>query len=232
MWASLCGVRLRLLVAAGNYTETIGEPSSYAHGLVPSAGCYAYPASFLGLDNMISVSALAQVPIIGTTYTAFFSNRGANISAPGVDILSTWLQSVQYDVRSDGVSLASKQGTSMAAPHIAGAAALLASIMPNMTAYQIKQSILRTNGASGSSVNSASDSEFDLTASVNYQEDNKNILPSVGTEGRAYDDYVDYSVQEEYTPTSNGKSSSGCSSLSVGIIAAVTMLVLARKRMS
>ncbi len=208
-----------IVVAAGNYSETVGEPSSYAHGHVPSAGCYVYPASFLGLDNMISVSALAQMPLIGTTYTALFSNRGANISAPGVEIVSTWLQSVQADVRSDGVSLESKQGTSMAAPHVAGAAALLASVMPSYaTAYQIKRCILIGD-------------DLDVYASLRYQRDNFSSLPSVGTEGRAYDDYAYYS-EGEYVSTGNGNSSSGCSSLSFGIIAAVTVLMLARKRMS
>ncbi len=224
-----------IVVAAGNYKQTIGVPSTSAYGSVPGAGYYVYPASFRGLDNMISVSALDRIPIIGTTYTALFSNDGADVSAPGVDIVSTWLQSSSGNVRSDGVSLRSSQGTSMAAPHIAGAAALLSSINPNMTAYQLKQSIMRINGASGSSVKAASDSEFDLTASISYQESNKNVLPSVGKEGRSYDDYDDYETQE-YTETitdrDNGSSSSGCSSLSFGIIGAFAVLMLARKRMS
>ena len=219
-----------IVVAAGNYSETIGEPSLYAHGLVPSAGCYVYPASFLGLDNMISVSALAQVPLVGTTYTALFSNKGADISAPGVDILSTWLQSLRTKIKDDGVSLETKQGTSMAAPHIAGAAALLSSIMPNMTAYQVKQSILRRNGAYSSGVKSAADSAFDLTASISYQAENSSILPSVGTEGRAYDDYADYSISENVNP-GNSKSSGGCNGLALGF-AGLAVIILARKRMS
>ena len=224
-----------IVVAAGNYGETIGQPSSYAHGQVPGSGYYVYPASFRGLDNMISVSALDKVPLIGTTYTAFFSNKGADIGAPGVDILSTWLQSDTACIKSDGVSLKSDQGTSMAAPHIAGAAALLSSIKPNMTAYQLKQSILRTNGASGSSLKAAADSEFDLNASISYQKNNSSVLPSVGEEGRSYDDYDDYETQE-YTETiadrDKGSSSSGCSALSFGITGAFAVIVLARKRMS
>ena len=217
-----------IVVAAGNYRETVGQPSSYAHGLVPGAGYYVYPASFRGLDNMISVSALDKT--LGFTYTATFSNKGADVSAPGVSILSTWIQSSASDVRSDGVSLHSSQGTSMATPHIAGAAALLSSIRPEMTAYQIKQSILRMNGASGSSVSGASDTEFDLTASISYQENNGGILPSVGTEGRSYDDYDGYDVQE-YTPSSGGSSSSGCNGLAFRF-AGLAVIMLARKRMS
>ena len=218
-----------IVVAAGNYGETIGQPSSYKHGLVPGAGYYVYPASFRGLDNMISVSALDKT--LGYTYTALFSNTGADISAPGVDILSTWLQSASGSVRSDGVSLHSSQGTSMAAPHIAGAAALLSSIMPNMTAYQIKQSILRTNGASSSGVSSASDSDFDLTASITYQENNSSILPSVGTEGRSYDDYDGYDEQDYLPPSDSVGSSGSCNGLTFGF-AGLAVIMLARKRMS
>lgn len=217
-----------IVVAAGNYSETVGEPSIIGHGMVPGSGYYVYPASFKGLDNMISVSALDKT--LGFTYTALFSNKGADVSAPGVDILSTWLQSSSDNVRSDGVSLRSSQGTSMAAPHIAGAAALLASIMPEMTAYQIKQSILRTNGSSGSSVSSASDSEFDLTASISYQEDNSSILPSVGTEGRYYDDYKTHAVSE-YTEAGNSGGSGGCNGIAFGF-AGLAVIMLARKRMS
>lgn len=82
------------------------------------------PAAY---DEVITVSALADSDGIGggiggpTTYgpddtLASFSNFGADvdIAAPGVDILSTW--------NDGGVNTIS--GTSMACPHVAGAAAL------------------------------------------------------------------------------------------------------------
>ena len=209
-----------IVVAAGNYSETVGEPSSYAHGSVPGSGYYVYPASFKGLDNMISVSALDKT--LGYTHKATFSNDGADIGAPGVDILSTWIQSASSYIQSDGVSLRASQGTSMAAPHVAGTAALLASYLPDTaTAYQIKQCILI-------------DSELDVYESMRYADTNFDSLASVGTEGRDYDDYKSYEEQEYSHPTvyNNGGSSSGCSALSVGLAGAVIVLVLARKRMS
>ncbi|MBQ3585901.1 MAG: S8 family serine peptidase [Synergistaceae bacterium] len=210
-----------IVVAAGNNQETVGQPSKYGHGdMVPGAGYYEYPASFKGLDNMISVSALDRT--LGYTHRATFSNDGANIGAPGVDILSTWLQSASGYIKDDGVSLRAAQGTSMAAPHVAGTAALLASYLPSTaTAYQIRQCILIGD-------------ELDVYASMRFAETDFDTLAAVGTEGRDYDDYLDYNTKEYSEPVlqNNVGSSGGCGTLSLGLSGAVIVLMLARKRMS
>lgn len=87
-------------------------------------------------DRVISVGSIAQ-----SGQRATSSNYGADtvsIFAPGVSILST----VPDTINSTGYAYFS--GTSMAAPHVAGVAALILSAEPTLTASQIKDIILNT----------------------------------------------------------------------------------------
>lgn len=91
----------------------------------------SYPASS-AQDNVISVAASTN-----TDTLASFSNWGptsVDLAAPGQSILSTYL-SGQY---------ATASGTSMATPHVAGMAALIKSIKPDLTYAQIKSVLLTT----------------------------------------------------------------------------------------
>ncbi len=91
-----------------------------------------YPAS-LNLPNVISVAASNESDKI-----ANYSNYGqksVHISAPGNNIFSTALQ--------DGFETLS--GTSMAAPHISGIAALLISQEPNLTPALIKERLIKSS---------------------------------------------------------------------------------------
>jgi subtilisin family serine protease len=65
-------------------------------------------------EGILSVAALGQAP--GGLVVAPFSNTGALVSGPGVNVTSAKL----------GGGLAAMSGTSMATPHVAGVAALVA----------------------------------------------------------------------------------------------------------
>lgn len=88
-----------------------------------------YPASY-DSENIISVAATDA----NDSLTPFsnYGVRSIDIAAPGIDIFSTSLNN-GYDYQS---------GTSMAAPHVAGAAALLKSYIPDLTSLEIKDIIL------------------------------------------------------------------------------------------
>ncbi len=106
-----------------------------------------YPASY-DLSNIISVAATDQ-----TDALAEFSNFGrasVDLGAPGVGILSTLPRTVlasdfsPTDTNNDSVPLGYgySDGTSMAAPHVTGAVALLKAIKPSATVAEIRDAIL------------------------------------------------------------------------------------------
>jgi subtilisin family serine protease len=91
----------------------------------------SYPSNY-DLPNVIAVAAITS-----TGARSSFSNYGAttvDIGAPGSGIIST----TAYN------GYSSYSGTSMATPHVTGAAALYASTHPGSTAAQIKAAILNS----------------------------------------------------------------------------------------
>ncbi len=124
-------------VAAGvTYAVAAGNESDDARNHVPAA--YV-------IDGMITVSALADFDGVSgglgaatcradeDDTLANFSNYGprVDIIAPGVCILSTW---------NDG-SYNTISGTSMASPHVAGAAALYKASNPGASPAQVKSAL-------------------------------------------------------------------------------------------
>lgn len=103
-----------------------------------------YPASF-NLDNMIVVGAIkndASRPTVSDWgYDINGNPRGSNCGLNSVDIFAPG-DSINSTIPTD--SYGTMSGTSMAAPHVTGVAALLLSIDPNLTVSQLKTAILNS----------------------------------------------------------------------------------------
>ncbi len=98
-----------------------------------------YPSSH-DLDNIISVAAIDRYG-----NRASFSNYGAesvHLGAPGAGIFSTYHQS--------DTSYITAQGTSMAAPHVAGVAALVRARFPGISVQDLRDRIIHATTATSS----------------------------------------------------------------------------------
>lgn len=92
-------------------------------------------------ERLLSVGAAAKMPA-GGFEIAPYSNDGADVIAPGSEILSTVNRS---DDGTDSPSAYGvKSGTSMAAPHVTGLAAVIFGVNPDLTASQVKRIIEAT----------------------------------------------------------------------------------------
>lgn len=129
----------------------------------------AFPATYT-FDSIVSVAAIDVNGNLGT-----FSNwggRSVDIGAPGVKVFSTVTQSEKYSdtvIDLPGLITATWDGTSMATPHVAGAAALYLSAHPGADFRQVKNALMmsakRTNILAGKVV---SGGQLDVTSLMSY----------------------------------------------------------------
>ncbi|MFM6927581.1 MAG: S8 family serine peptidase, partial [Bdellovibrio sp.] len=121
------------IAAAGNGHKGVGYDND-------SDSAPAYPASYTN-ENIVSVAAIDSRDKLGS-----FSNwglRSVDIGAPGVAVFSTMVGNNYSDVVIDKFGFkATWDGTSMATPHVAGAAALYWSAHPEKTWQDVKAALL------------------------------------------------------------------------------------------
>jgi len=124
-----------IVAAAGNECQDISNPGGTGSNKYDTTQSYTgllpYPASFSKIfNNCVTVASMNEDFTLSD-----FSNYGpeyVQIASPGYDIGSTYLDD-RYVVM---------DGTSMAAPYVAGAAALVYSLYPNKSAIDVKNLLL------------------------------------------------------------------------------------------
>jgi subtilisin family serine protease len=153
-----------LFVAAAGNGDEQGKGYDNDTNAKPS-----FPATY-PFESIVSVAAIDVNGNLGT-----FSNWGArsvDIGAPGVAVFSTVTTSDKYSdtvIDIPGVITAHWDGTSMATPHVAGAAALYVSAHPEADFRQVKNALLmsakQTNVLAGKTV---SGGQLDVTNMMRF----------------------------------------------------------------
>lgn len=138
------------------------------------------------LSSAISVGATNDSDVI-----ASFSNRHPmmTVFAPGVAVNSSYI----------GGIYASISGTSMATPHVAGAAAVLKQAKPSMTVSEFKYAL--ENTGPGISITGAVERRLDVLAALNYVR-NQMITNNEFTGGTT--NWVPYPAGAQTTRVQNG----------------------------
>lgn len=143
-----------------------------------------FPATF-DLPNVISVAASNE----GGFFAAEFSNRGAqtvHLAAPGVNVLSTTPHGYSGDglvaanTDPDGSTYSNFSGTSMAAPHVAGAAALALTANPGITIQKLRSAVLFGVDESGVFFNrTITSGRLNANRTLQFALENDTISPAV-----------------------------------------------------
>ncbi|MFD6229136.1 S8 family serine peptidase [Streptomyces sp. NPDC060232] len=170
------------------------------------------------LDIPTELPGVVTVSAMGTTAKASYSNYGLNvvdITAPGGD--STGIYSTL-----PGGKYGSMSGTSMASPHVAGVAALLASTNPGITPAQLRDKL----ATQANDVACPSDSRCKGTTAKNgfFGEGQVDALKAVGSTpppGKYFENTADFTIGDNTTVESpitvSGVTGNAPATLKVGV---------------
>jgi len=133
------GARGVINMSLGNYgsSSSFGNACAWAHNTMGISVIAA--AGNDGVSTKHYPAAYSTVVGVGATYSAgdrwFYSNRGDNVEimAPGVTVFTTEI----------GDNYGNATGTSIASPHVAGAAALAYSFRPTFTNSRVQNILFR-----------------------------------------------------------------------------------------
>ncbi|WP_327419089.1 S8 family peptidase [Streptomyces sp. NBC_01233] len=170
------------------------------------------------LDIPTELPGVVTVSAMGTTAKASYSNYGLNVvdvTAPGGD--ATGIYSTQ-----PGGKYGTMSGTSMASPHVAGVAALLASTNPGITPAQLRDKL----ATQANDVACPSDSRCKGTTAKNgfFGEGQVDALKAVGSTpppGKYFENAGDFAIGDNTTVESpitvSGVTGNAPATLKVGV---------------
>jgi len=157
-WAAADGAKVINMSLGGGATDGTDPLSQAVNDITAQTGTlFVVSAGNEGRDESVgtpgaAASALTVAAVDRNDALADFSSRGPRlgdaglkpeISAPGVDIVAARAAGTAMGGPVDDLYTAAS-GTSMAAPHVAGAAALLAQQHPDWKADQLKNALVST----------------------------------------------------------------------------------------
>ncbi len=158
-WAVNRGARVINISSGGpGYSQAFQDTVNWAYRrgalIVSSVGNEGYDDNEVnfpaGYDHVIGVAAQCErrvsrpdcpTPLGAARFSNY--NYSVDVIAPGVNILSTLPLSVQKGAMTAGYGY--KEGTSMAAPYVAGTLALIYASHPGISPYQATEILLRTS---------------------------------------------------------------------------------------
>ncbi|MFI0793778.1 S8 family peptidase [Micromonospora rubida] len=164
-WAATSGAKVVSMSLGGTPTDGSDPMSEAVNELTASTGTlFVIAAGNAGAERTVGTpgAAAAALTVAATGQTdllAGFSSQGPrldgalkpDIAAPGIDIVAARAAGTTMGHPVDE-RYTSASGTSMATPHVAGAAAILAQQHPDWTAAQLKSALMSTSKDAGHTV--------------------------------------------------------------------------------